>query len=112
MTTRTRRGFLGLLAGGALALLAGRWVSGLYADWAFFDALGFGEIWRGKALAISILTAGTFVGVAIFAFLNFLAVRQSIVSLVLPRRLGDLEIAEAVPTQRLTALAPLWLQVP
>ncbi len=105
MTTRTRRGFLGLLAGGALALLAGRWVSGLYADWAFFDALGFGEIWRGKALAISILTAGTFVGVAIFAFLNFLAVRQSIVSLVLPRRLGDLEIAEAVPTQRLTAVA-------
>lgn len=105
MTTHTRRGLLGLLAGGALALLAGRWVSGLYADWAFFDALGFGEIWRGKALVGTMLAVGTFVGVSLFAFLNFFAVRQSIVSLVLPQRVGDLEIAEAVPTQRLTAVA-------
>jgi uncharacterized membrane protein (UPF0182 family) len=105
VTTWTRRGFFGLLAGGALALLAGRWVAGLYADWAFFEAVGFGEVWRGKAIASSVLTAGTFVAVAVFAFLNFFAVRQSIVSLVLPQRLGDLEIAEAVPTQRLTFVA-------
>lgn len=105
MTTRTRRGLFGLLAGGALALLAGRWISGFYADWAFFDALGFGALWEGKAVVYSVLTAGAFVGVAVFAFLNFFAVRQSIVSLVLPQRLGDLEIAEAVPTQRLTVVA-------
>jgi hypothetical protein len=105
VTLRTRRGLLGLLAGGALALLAGRWVSGIYADWAFFNALGFDAIWEGKALVSSVLTAGAFVAVALFAFLNFFAVRQSIVSLVLPQRLGDLEIAEAVPTQRLTVVA-------
>ncbi len=105
MTTRTRRGLFGLLAGGALALLAGRWISGVYADWAFFNALGFDAVWRGKAVAHSVLTAGAFAGVAVVAFLNFFAVRQSIVSLVLPQRLGDLEIAEAVPTQRLTVVA-------
>ena len=42
MTTRFRRGLLGLLAGGALALLVGRWISGLYADWApMFMCLAF-----------------------------------------------------------------------
>jgi len=105
MSVRTRRGFLGLLAAGALALLAGRWLAGQYADWRFFDALGFGTIWTQRARYGSALTGGVFAAVAGFAFLNLFAVRQSIVSLVLPRQLGGLEIAEAVPTRRLTLIA-------
>jgi len=105
MTTRSRRGLLGLLAGGALALLAGRWIAGLYADWAFFESLGFASLWRGKTVVGGALIVSAFLSVGIFSFLNFFAVRQSIVSLVLPQKLGDLEIVEAVPTERLTIIA-------
>jgi uncharacterized membrane protein (UPF0182 family) len=105
MSVRTRRGLLGLLAGGALALLAGRWLAGHYADFAFHHALGVTELWETRTLLTLGLAAGAFLWVTGFAFANLFAVRQSIVSLVLPRQLGGLEIAEAVPTRRLTVLA-------
>lgn len=104
---RGRRGLLGLLAGGALALLAGRAVAGIYADWAFHQALGFGELWELKAGTLLTLRSGALIAATTFAFANLFAVRHSIVSLVLPSQLGDLEIAEAVPTQRLTLVAAL-----
>jgi uncharacterized protein len=104
---RGRRGLLGFLAGGALALLAGRAVAGIYADWAFHQALGFAELWELKAATLMALRSGTLVAATAFAFANFFAVRHSIVSLVLPSQLGDLEIPEAVPTQRLTLVAAL-----
>ena len=102
---RGRRGFLGLLAGGALALLAGRWIAGQYADWALHDALGFGDLWRVKTTTLALLRSGTFAAVAAFAIANLLALRASIVSLVLPSQIGGLEIPEEVPTRRLTLLA-------
>lgn len=105
MSGRTRRGLFGLLAGGALALLAGRWLAGQYASRAFHEALGFDAVWATRTTMSLALAAGAFLGVALFTFANLFAVRQSIVSLVLPRQVGDLEIAEAVPTQRLTLLA-------
>ena len=89
---RGRRGFLGLLAGGALALLAGRWIAGQYADWALHDALGFGDLWRVKTTTLALLRSGTFAAVAAFAIANLLALRASIVSLVLPSQIGGLEI--------------------
>lgn len=102
---RTRRGLLGLLAGGALALLAGRWVAGRLADRAFLDALGYGELWLLRGTSSALLASLAFLAAGAFAFANLFAVRQSIVSLVLPRQLGDLEIPEAVPTRRLTFAA-------
>ncbi len=105
MRTQSRRALLGLLAVGALVLLLGRWIAGLYADRAFFEALDLGPIWQSKVVATSALASGAFACAALFAFLNLYAVRQSIVSLVLPRQVGDLEIPEAVPTERLTFVA-------
>lgn len=102
---RGRRGFLGLLAGGALALLAGRWLAGVYADFALHQSLGFSELWRVKATTELVLRSGSFLIASTLAFAHLLAVRHSIVSLVLPSQLGGLEIAEEVPTQRLTLLA-------
>ena len=102
---RGRRGFLGLLAGGALALLAGRWIAGVYADWALHASLGFGELWHTKASTEVMLRGGTFLIATLFAFGHLIAVRHSIVSLVLPSQVGGLEIAEEVPTERLTLLA-------
>lgn len=106
MSARQRR-LAWLLAGGALALLAGRWLAGVYADWAFFSALDLTEVWRSRVLHTGGLAATAFVLVSLFALANLLAVRQSIISLVLPRRLLNLEIPEAVPTVRLTILAVL-----
>ena len=105
MTARGRRGILWFLAGGALALVAGRWLSGLYADWAFHHALGFDDVWRSKVLHRGALAAAALLLGGAYAFVNLFAVRQSIVSLILPRQLGNLEFGEAVPTRRLTALA-------
>ena len=107
MTTGWRRRILWLIAGGALALLTGRWLAGQYTEWAFFRALGFSEIWRSRMVHGATLTGSAFALAGLFTFANLYAVRQSIVSLVLPRRLLNLEIPEEVPTGRLTAIAAL-----
>lgn len=100
-----RRGLLGFLAAGALALLAGRWLAGHYADWALHGAQGLGALWRLKVGTLLALRSGSFVVAVAYAFAHFFAVRQSIVSLVLPSRLGGLEIPEEIPARRLTAVA-------
>lgn len=100
-----RRGLLWLLAGLALALLVGRWVAGLYGDWAFHHALGADALWRGRMLDLALLRSAAFAVAFLFTFAHLFAVRQSIVALVLPRTIGGVEIAEAIPTRRLTLLA-------
>lgn len=100
-----RRGFLWLLAGLALGLLGGRWVAGVYGDWAFHHALGTGALWREAVAMTALLRLATFVLAFAFAFGNLFAVRQSIVALVLPRVVGGVQFSEAIPTRRLTLLA-------
>jgi len=100
-----RRGLLLLVAGLALTLLAGRWLAALYGDWAFYHALGADAVWSEQLMLGALLRIGTFVITFGFAFANFFAVRQSIVSLVLPRTVGGVEFSEAIPTRRLTLLA-------
>ena len=100
-----RRGALWLLAGLALALLGGRWLASLYGDWAFHHALGTEAVWRSKVMTVALLRSAVFLVTFGFVFANLYAVRQSIVSLVLPRQVGNLEIGEAIPTRRLTLLA-------
>jgi uncharacterized membrane protein (UPF0182 family) len=100
-----KRGFLWLLAGIALALLAGRAVAALYADWAFHHAHGADALWRTAALTSGLARLAVLSIAFAFVFANLYAVRQSIVSLVLPRRLGNIDFGESVPPSRLTALA-------
>ena len=100
-----KRGVLWILAGIALALLGGRWLAGMYGDWAFHEALGSEAVWRtamitGIALRLSIVFV-----VFGFTFLNLFAVRQSIVSLSVPRSVGGVDFTEAVPPERLTLFA-------
>jgi uncharacterized membrane protein (UPF0182 family) len=98
-----RRGLFWLVAGLALTLLVGRWVAGLYADWAFHRAVGADEVWQAKVLTSATLRLVVFAGALAFALANLITVRRSIISLVLPRRLGNLEIGEQVPSSWLTA---------
>jgi uncharacterized membrane protein (UPF0182 family) len=101
----TRRSWvLVTLAGFALLMLAGRLMAGIYAEWTWYAAMGALPLYRSKLMHESVLLGGTAIAGFTLAFANLYAVRSSIVSLVLPRRLGNLEIGEVVPGRRLTAV--------
>lgn len=94
----TRRGWLlGGSAAVAVLLLAGRVVAGWYVDYLWYESLGALALWRARAIDLLLLRGTAFVVGTLFVFLNLYAVRHSVVSLVLPRRVGNLEIGEEVP---------------
>ncbi len=99
-----RRWVLVSLAGVALLILAGRFAAGIYAEWTWYAAMDALPLYRSKLMHQSALLGGTLAAGFILAFCNLYAVRSSIVSLVLPRKLGNLDFGEAVPGRRLTAL--------
>ncbi|HKS05346.1 MAG TPA: UPF0182 family protein [Gemmatimonadaceae bacterium] len=101
--TRKRRLWLSL-AVVALGLLVGRGLSGAYAEYRWFDALGASDVWRLQFVNASLLRVLAFVAGTGIAFVNFWGVRHSVVSLVLPRRLGGIEIGEEVPPSHLMAV--------
>lgn len=101
----TRRWLMAALAIVAVLLIAGRELASVYADFLWYDALGARALWQARFWAELTLRAGSVVAAGLFAFANLYAVRQSVVSLVLPRRLGNLEIGEEVPGRYLMATA-------
>lgn len=102
-----RRRLLLILGAVALVLLAGRALAAMILDYRWYAALGAGTVWwaRAQAILITVLVTGG-LG-SLFAFANLYAVRGSVVSLVLPRRLANLEIGEEVPSRYLLAGALL-----
>ena len=89
----------------AVLLLVGRAVASLYVDYRWYEALGAAELWRARTVTQLLLGAlSTIVGGA-FLFVNLWAVRRSVVSLVLPRRVANIEIGEEVPPRYLTIAA-------
>lgn len=97
-----RRWLLIGLAGAALALLLGRGAAHVYTEYLWYAALGAADVWRAKYSALLVLRVGASIAATLFVFANLYAVRQSVVSLVLPRRIGNLDIGEEVPRRRLT----------
>ncbi|HMC53669.1 MAG TPA: UPF0182 family protein [Gemmatimonadaceae bacterium] len=100
-----RRWLFIVVAGAAIALLVGRVIAGIYTEYLWYAALGANDVWAAKyetliALRVMCSTAAT-----LFVFANLYAVRQSVVSLVLPRRVGNLDIGEEVPRRHLTWVA-------
>ncbi|MGQ0540131.1 MAG: UPF0182 family protein [Gemmatimonadaceae bacterium] len=99
----TRRRWLVLaIALAAAVLLVGRVIAGWVVDYRWYDALGAASVWKARALNLTLLRGGTFLAGFLFVFANLFAVRSSIQSLVLPRRVANLEIGEEVPSRRLT----------
>jgi uncharacterized membrane protein (UPF0182 family) len=96
-----RRAVIGTIAVAALVLLAGRWASQQYTDALWFDALGARDVWNARFVNGLALRLGSFLAASAFTFLNLYAVRQSVVSLVLPRRIANIEIGEEVPSRYL-----------
>jgi uncharacterized membrane protein (UPF0182 family) len=85
-----RRWLILVVAIVAILLIVGRTLAGVYADYLWYDSLGAVALWRTRLTAMIALRVGSAVGAGLFAFANLYAVRQSVVSLVLPRRLGNL----------------------
>jgi len=97
-----RRWLLLSLAGAASALLLAKGAAQIYTDWLWYSALGAVDVWRARYGALALLRTGCAVVATLFVFANLYAVRQSVVSLVLPRRIGNLDIGEEVPRRQLT----------
>src|SRR5262245_21247389 len=101
----TRRWLMLALAAAAVLLIAGRALAGVYAEYLWYDSLGAVALWAARMEAVATLRIGSTAAAALFAFANLYAVRQSVVTLVLPRRLGNWEFGEEVPGRYLTATA-------
>ncbi|MEJ7808949.1 MAG: UPF0182 family protein [Gemmatimonadaceae bacterium] len=81
----------------AALLVLGRAAAGVYVDYLWYAALDASSLWRAQTtLGLATRAAYLLVGGA-FLFANLYAVRRSVVSLRIPRRLGNLEIGEEVP---------------
>jgi uncharacterized membrane protein (UPF0182 family) len=86
----------------AVLLLMGRVAADLYSSYAWYDALGATAVWRARVGTITILRIAAWIGASLFALGHLFTVRQSVVSLVVQRQLGDLEISESVHGRYLT----------
>jgi uncharacterized membrane protein (UPF0182 family) len=96
-----------VLAVAALAsfLILGRVITGFIADYQWYAALGASAVWHTKALTTLGLRLTSGVLAAAFVFANLYGVRHSVVSLVLPRRVANIEIGEEIPGAYLVAAA-------
>src|SRR5688572_153683 len=95
MTSR-RRLAIGLAVAAAV-LLTGRAAALLFSDHAWYASLGAEALWRERVRNLAVLHLISAVFAGLFALVNLSAVRRSIISLAFPRRLGNVEIGEAVP---------------
>lgn len=100
-----RRWLLIAVVGAAIALLAGRALAQVYTDYLWYASLGAGDVWRARFVTLAMLRIACAIVATLFVFANLYAVRQSVVSLVLPRRVGNIEFGEEVPRPQLTWMA-------
>jgi uncharacterized protein len=101
-----RRGVLALVASVALVLALGRAWGVVIGERAWFDALGFGDVWwwRTRVALLLKLAAGT--AATLTMRVHFEAVRRSFVSVVVPGSVGNLEFNGAVPDRTISLV--LW----
>jgi len=96
----------------AAVLLFGRWVASLYVDYLWYRELGATALWRAQTGNTLLLRGLSALAGTMFLFINLYAVRQSVVSVILPRRVANLEIGEEVPSRfLLAAVAALSLLI-
>jgi uncharacterized membrane protein (UPF0182 family) len=96
-----RRWLIGAAVGIALLLLLGKALAGVYVDYRWFAALGAEAVWWARVENLLILRGISGTVATVFFFCNLYAVRHSVVSLVLPRRVANIEIGEEVPSRYL-----------
>ncbi len=97
----TRRWLIAAAVAVALLLLLGKALAGVYVDYRWFAALRAESVWWARVQNLLILRGLSAAVATIFFFCNLYAVRHSVVSLVLPRRVANIEIGEEVPSRYL-----------
>lgn len=85
----------------AIVLLVGRGAALLYSSYELFSILGAESVWSTRATDIAILYGTAFIVGVVFAWANVSAVRRSVVALIVPKRLANVEFGEEVPSARL-----------
>ena len=98
----TRRWLIVLVGALALLIVVGRIVAEVFAEWTWYASQGALPLYQSMLAHQVALRGGAALIAFSFAFANLYTVRKSIVSLVLPRRLGNIELAEAVEGRLLT----------
>ena len=102
--TRGQRLSAALGVAGAI-LLVGRAVAVIYSNREWYVDIGAASVWNSRVVATAwIFGTATVVGVT-FAWLNIAAVRRSVVALIVPKRLANVEFGEEVPSSRLQTVA-------
>ncbi|MCZ6917419.1 MAG: UPF0182 family protein [Gemmatimonadetes bacterium] len=86
-----------VIVGLLVALLGGRWLAIGVADQLWAESLGAGETHASIARVRLMLFSVAFAGAAIWCSGNLYLIYRSIGSVHVPRRLGNIEIVEAVP---------------
>lgn len=100
---RSRRLLALAIAGAAVLLVAGRVIAGLYVEHAWYASLGAADLWWTRAANAALLGLGSWVIAFAVLFGNLFTVRRTVVSLVLPRRVGDIDLFEEIGGPTLTA---------
>lgn len=95
---------LGVLA---ILLLAGRMVTALVVDQAWYAALGVSALFWERLTDQLLLQGGTWVTGSVFAFVNLHAVRQTILAVAVPSRVANIEFAAMIPPRRLLSFTVL-----
>lgn len=85
----------------ATVLLVGRGVALLFSDHEWYAALGATSVWRDKLASTALLYGVALAVGTAFAWVNLTAVRRSVLAVVVPKRVGNVEFGEEVPSGRL-----------
>lgn len=101
-----RRGLLILVFGVACILAVGRAWGALIGDHAWFDALGYGDVWWWQTTVALTLKFGAGTLATMIMRAHFEAVRRSFVSVVVPGNVGNLELSGAVADRTISLV--LW----
>lgn len=85
----------------ALVLLVGRGAALVYTNHEWFTVMHAESVWRARVVSTAFLYGTALIVGTLFAWVNVSAVRRSVVALIVPKRLANVEFGEEVPSSRL-----------
>ena len=100
-----RRVVLYAVAAALLLLFGGRWVAIRFTEASWYADLGLGRLYRARLVHDTLWQLAVAAAATAWYAVQTLAVYRSIGAVHLPRRVGNLEIAEAVPQRVLRWIA-------
>lgn len=88
----------------AAVLLIGRGAAIIYSNQEWYANIGAASVWNSHVSnSLWLFGVAIVIGIA-FAWANVSAVRRSVIALIVPKRLANVEFGEEVPSSRLRAL--------